>query len=188
MSDALGMATEMKAMKNYAGSRLAPWLGHLMVSRSETARPLLTPGEIMQLPPSDEIVMMSGLHPIRAKKARYYEDRRFQERILAPPALTKPSDCRPDDWSKRPLPPRPTVPPTSTDDTNDAEDPKTADRRQQPELVRDAVERREPLDNEFASDFADELEEDAPRIGRLNDMMQGVARQASLDQGDDLGL
>jgi type IV secretion system protein VirD4 len=76
VSDALGTATEMKAMKNYAGSRLSPWLGHLMVSRSETARPLLTPGEIMQLPPADEIVMVSGLHPIRAKKARYYEDAR----------------------------------------------------------------------------------------------------------------
>jgi hypothetical protein len=50
VSDALGTATEMKAMKNYAGSRLSPWLGHLMVSRSETARPLLTPGEVMQLP------------------------------------------------------------------------------------------------------------------------------------------
>jgi hypothetical protein len=51
VSDALGTATEMKAMKNYAGHRLSPWLGHLMVSRSETARQLLTPGEIMQLPP-----------------------------------------------------------------------------------------------------------------------------------------
>nr|GAJ37826.1 type IV secretory pathway, VirD4 components [Bradyrhizobium sp. DOA9] len=28
-----GMATEMKVMKNHAGSRLAPWLDHLMVSR-----------------------------------------------------------------------------------------------------------------------------------------------------------
>ena len=45
-----------------------------MVSRQETARPLLTPGEVMQLPPADEIVMVSGCHPIRAKKARYYED------------------------------------------------------------------------------------------------------------------
>jgi type IV secretion system protein VirD4 len=45
VSDALGMATELRAMKNYAGSRLSPWLGHLMVSRQETARPLLTPGE-----------------------------------------------------------------------------------------------------------------------------------------------
>ena len=40
VSDALGTATEMRAMKNYAGHRLSPWLGHLMVSRSETARPL----------------------------------------------------------------------------------------------------------------------------------------------------
>ena len=44
VSDALGMATELRAMKNYAGHRLSPWLGHLMVSRQETARPLLTPG------------------------------------------------------------------------------------------------------------------------------------------------
>ncbi len=68
VSDALGTATEMKAMKNYAGHRLSPWLGQLMVSRSETARQLLTPGEIMQLPPSDEIVMIAGNPPIRAKK------------------------------------------------------------------------------------------------------------------------
>ena len=61
----------LRAMKNYAGHRLSPWLGHLMVSRQETARPLLTPGEVMQLPPADEIVMVSGIHPIRAKKARY---------------------------------------------------------------------------------------------------------------------
>ena len=83
VSDALGTATEMKAMRNYAGHRLAPWLGHLMVSRSETARQLLTPGEIMQLPADDEIVMVAGSSPIRAKKARYYLDRRFLERVIA---------------------------------------------------------------------------------------------------------
>ena len=27
LSDALGTATEMRAMKNYAGHRLSPWLG-----------------------------------------------------------------------------------------------------------------------------------------------------------------
>lgn len=86
ISEALGTATEMRAMKNYAGHRLSPWLGHLMVSRSETARPLLTPGEIMQLPPSDEIVMVAGLPPIRARKARYYEDSRLVCRVLVPPA------------------------------------------------------------------------------------------------------
>ena len=72
-------------MKNYAGHRLSPWLGHLMVSRQETARPLLTPGEVMQLPHDDELVLVSGCHPIRAKKARYYEDRQLQSRILPPP-------------------------------------------------------------------------------------------------------
>src|SRR3546814_10655630 len=35
VSDGLGTATEMRAMKNYAGHRLSPWLGHLMVSRSD---------------------------------------------------------------------------------------------------------------------------------------------------------
>lgn len=51
VSAALGTATEKKAMKNYAGHRLAAWLDHIMVSRSETARPPLTAGEVMHLPP-----------------------------------------------------------------------------------------------------------------------------------------
>src|SRR5258708_2964468 len=88
VSDALGTATEIRDAKNYAGHRLSPWLGHLMVTRQETARPLLTPGEVMQLPPDDELVLISGCHPIRAKKARYYEDRQLQARIVPPPTLS----------------------------------------------------------------------------------------------------
>ena len=100
VSDALGTATEMRAMKNYAGHRLNPWLGHLMVSRQETARPLLTPGEVMQLPPMDEIVMVAGTPPIRAKKVRYYEDRRFTERVLPPPNPAGAGrSSRTDGWS-----------------------------------------------------------------------------------------
>ena len=87
ISDALGTATEQRSMRNYAGHRLAPWLAHVMVSRQETARPLLTPGEVMQLPPADELVLVSGLAPIRAQKLRYYEDRNFQARVAAPPEL-----------------------------------------------------------------------------------------------------
>ncbi|MBV9565756.1 MAG: conjugal transfer protein TraG, partial [Bradyrhizobium sp.] len=82
VSDALGTATEMRAMRNYAGHRLSPWLGHLMVSRQETARALLTPGEVMQLPAHEEIVMLAGAAPIRAMKARYYADARLMDRIL----------------------------------------------------------------------------------------------------------
>ena len=99
ISDALGTATEMRAMKNYAGHRLSPWLGHLMVSRTETARALLTPGEVMQLPPDQEIVMVAGVAPIRASKARYYMDPRFMARILPPPAALESGESRPDDWS-----------------------------------------------------------------------------------------
>jgi len=104
ISDALGTATELRAQRNYAGHRLAPWLSHVMVSRQETARPLLTPGEVMQLPPTDELVLVSGLAPIRARKLRYYEDRNFTERVLRAPVLSeggyrdKPA-LRSDDWS-----------------------------------------------------------------------------------------
>ncbi|MGH1557447.1 conjugal transfer protein TraG [Caulobacter segnis] len=86
ISDSLGTATEMRAMKNYAGHRLSPWLGHLMVSRQETARPLLTPGEVMQLPADEAIVQVSGVAPIRAKKARYYLDRELAGRVAEPPS------------------------------------------------------------------------------------------------------
>ena len=101
ISDALGTATEMRAMKNYAGHRLSPWLGHLMVSRSETARALLTPGEVMQLPPDDEIVMAAGIAPIRARKARYFVDPRFTARVIDPPQPKPAKDGKPavDDWS-----------------------------------------------------------------------------------------
>jgi type IV secretion system protein VirD4 len=104
ISDSLGTATELRAQRNYAGHRLAPWLGHLMVSRQETARPLLTPGEVMQLPPNEEVVMVSGHPPIRAAKLRYYEDRNFTHRVMAPPILAagtyadRPA-ARSDDWS-----------------------------------------------------------------------------------------
>src|SRR5438034_2049162 len=101
VSDALGIATELRAMKNYAGHRLSPWLGHLMISRQETARPLLTAGEVMQLPPNDELVLVSGVPPIRASKARYFEDPRLTERVLPPPnssSLDRDGRAATDDW------------------------------------------------------------------------------------------
>ena len=75
-----------------------------MVSRQETARPLLTPGEVMQLPSDEALVLVSGLPPIKAKKLRYYEDESFKSRILPPPVLTAGTyaDCPPQsphDWA-----------------------------------------------------------------------------------------
>ncbi len=84
VSDALGTTTELRSQKNYTGHRLAPWLSHMMVSRQETQRALITPGEVMQLAASDEIVMVSGAPPAHAQKLRYFKDRNFTKRVLSP--------------------------------------------------------------------------------------------------------
>jgi type IV secretion system protein VirD4 len=204
VSDALGTATEMRAMRNYAGNRLSPWLGHLMVSRQETARPLLTPGEIMQLPPDDEIVMMSGTYPIRAKKARYFEDGRLAERVLPPPkpgAIAATADQKPDDWTMLPLPQKAADTPGTTEPAarnsdvkatpEDKDDPANAGIRREPELPKhEDIEPSKPaLISEFAFEDADEEPDDETvRLAGLRRQMGGLARQASLDPADDLGL
>lgn len=190
VSDALGTATEMRAMKNYAGHRLSPWLGHLMVSRQETARPLLTPGEVMQLPPSDELVLVSGIHPILAKKARYYEDRRLQERILPPPSLgdlvKKLSTARCNDWSA--LPPVALDAKPATGGSSD-EDPDNSGIRREPTLPE--YEAIAPETLQLADPFAilvDEADDEPIRANMLRQAMRTVARQAALDPGDGLDL
>jgi type IV secretion system protein VirD4 len=189
VSDALGTATEMKAMKNYAGSRLAPWLGHIMVSRSETARPLLTPGEVMQLPATDEIVMVAGVHPIRARKARYFEDRRFAERILPPPNLsTGTTRSAPDGWSALPAP---TPSATEPDEIDKAEDAANGGLRREPELPEHVAIVKETAGPQPSEEFAmvdDEPEDNARQARALRQQMRGVARQASLDPGDGMEL
>ena len=105
ISEALGTKTELRAQKNYTGHRLAPWLSHMMVSRQETQRPLMTQGEIMQLPQDDAIIMLAGMPPVRGKKLRYYQDRNFTPRIMPPPErlLEAPSE-RPGNEIKSPDP------------------------------------------------------------------------------------
>ena len=188
VSDALGTATEMRAMKNYAGSRLSPWLGHLMVSRQETARPLLTPGEVMQLPPDDELVLISGCPPIRAKKARYFEDPEMQARILPPPALTNPKTPPTDerlpiphggDWAGAVVTPA----------ASDTEDPANAGIRREPELPEHEEIVPEPPKPVHEFEPADEEPDDEVQRQRIMQRTFGtVARQVSLDPGDDMQM
>jgi type IV secretion system protein VirD4 len=190
VSDALGTATEIRAMKNYAGNRLSPWLGHLMVSRQETARPLLTPGEVMQLPPTDEIVMVAGTPPVRAKKARYFEDVRFTERILPEPTMAGlNTNPRPDDWTALPLPP-----PIETEDEEATgaktdDDPVGAGHKQEPALDPvQTVETKLPLDNEFEPEPQRGDDEYADQVRRSDRLLQRAARQAALDRGDGMSI
>lgn len=189
VSDSLGTATEMRDSTNYAGHRLAPWLGHLMVSRQETARPLLTPGEIMQLPPADEIVMVAGTPPIRAKKARYFEDGRFQERILPPPELPSAPATKPatDDWTSRVIvaADRPV-----TSVASGAEgDPDNAGIRREPELPEheEIVPPPTPPAQEFDI-LDDEPDVDAAKARALRSRMRMIARQASMNPDDGIEL
>ena len=189
VSDALGTATELRAMKNYAGHRLSPWLGHLMVSRQETARPLLTAGEVMQLPPDDELVLVSGCHPIRAKKARYYENRELKARILPPPELSRrdvmataagsSSPSRAADWAGAVV-----APPASATD-----DPANAGIRREPELPKHEEIAPEPAKavREFERS-EEESDDDAQRLRAFQRNAPTVARQVSLDPADDMGL
>ncbi|MFB2552743.1 conjugal transfer protein TraG [Ensifer soli] len=191
VSDALGTATEMRDSTNYAGHRLSPWLGHLMVSRQETARPLLTPGEVMQLPPADELLLVAGVPPIRAKKARYYEDGRFRERLLPPPKLEAAKGvAKPpaDDWSALAIPAASAgVAPGNAGSTNT--DPANAGIRREPELPEH--EEIAPPDHAPVGEFDildDEPDVDAAKARSLRQQVTSVARQASMDPADGIEL
>jgi len=190
VSDALGTATELRDSTNYAGHRLAPWLGHLMVSRQETSRPLLTPGEIMQLPPTDEIVMVAGTPPIRATKARYFEDSRFQERILTPPdpvaAPLAPSPSA-DDWSGRVVAAESRSAPAAADGNEG--DPANAGIRREPELPSQEEVVAPPPSPEQEFEFLDdEPDIDAAKARAMRQRMRMVARQVAMNPDDGIDL
>ena len=193
ISETLGTATELRAQRNYAGHRLAPWLGHLMVSRQETARPLLTPGEVMQLPTEEAVVMVSSVAPIKAKKLRYYADANFKNRVLPPPVLAAGQyadapPARPDDWSGLSIPAVSTVRAAglSGDGTGTADD---GGPRRQPELSEVSEYSPEPL---LAGHDLTLLDDDddlpLPLPGQLDPAMQRTARLASLDPNDGIDL
>ena len=188
VSDALGTATETRTMKNYAGHRLSPWLGHLMVSRQETSRPLLTSGEVMQLSPSEAIVMVSGLHPVRARKVRYYEDPQLQRRI-SKPSRTGPvtTVAHLDDWSGRmPISPSARLLAALK---HKVRDPNGGIRRE-PEMPQheDVVIKAPLAENEFDA-VPDEGDTDALQAATAqNRSVQGLARSVSLDPDDKMGL
>jgi type IV secretion system protein VirD4 len=180
LSDALGTTTELRAMKNYAGHRLSPWLGHLMVSRQETARALLTPGEIMQLPPDDEIVLVSGAPPIRAKKVRHFRDPELQARVIPPPKkvrLPAVSATPSDDWSGRAPVTAPTV--------NEEEELSTADpgpTRQRARKIRkkEKARSRRKQTHRFV-DFKD-ADDDTQQARRMQEEVQPFTRTAAIDR------
>src|SRR5262245_1825749 len=168
-----------------------------MVSRQETARPLLTAGEVMQLPPCDELVLVSGIAPIRAHKARYYEDIRLKRRILKPPALTRASVAtsgnrqaqQADDWTTL-RPPKPAVAVAATSVAGAlADDPANGGIRREPALPEhEAIVSEQPKPSPEFALLEDEPDDDPIRAKALNQNFRAIARQAALDPDDGLGL
>jgi type IV secretion system protein VirD4 len=102
----------------------------------------------MQLPASDELVLVSGLAPIRAQKLRYYEDRTFRARAIPAPGLSNgPYHDRPkqrsNDWGR--LVRKPDLRPTRDAEAEAVDDDGGLQQQRLPGLAEEApVVRDEP--------------------------------------------
>jgi type IV secretion system protein VirD4 len=181
ISDTLGTATEMRAMANYAGHRLSPWLGHLMVSRQETARQLLTPGEVMQLPAHEAVILVAGAPPIRATKIRYYADPRLAARVCVLDAETGvPRSATGDDWKEVSTPTTPGISKSSSQLDEGG-------LKRQPEL--DGAEEISTEPDDHGADVVADAEGDEMQQGQeLQRRFTGTARQVAMDRDDGIPL
>jgi type IV secretion system protein VirD4 len=141
----------------------------------------------MQLPPHEEIVMVSGHAPVRAQKLRYFDDQNFQGRMVPPPVLDsgtyldRPAS-RPDDWSQLSLPTC-AQSPVSTIQASDVDDGglhRHPDIAEVPDDERVTVDDLLMLDESVSPESRDSVE-NARQLRR-------VTRLASLDPSDGLSL
>lgn len=172
ISDALGTKTELRSQKNYTGHRLSPWLSHMMVSRQETQRALMTPGEVMQMPADKEVVMISGVAPILAKKIRYFKDRNFIERVTASASVPGINLRVASDWNDQ-------TAGVSDAQTHEVCVPDEGGRDIQPELILDEVQQGLDVDPDLSPEQDDGI--DPSPLDRTAD----VRRAAALDETDD---
>lgn len=113
------------------------------VSVSEQRRPLLLPQEVKALGSRQALIFYEGLWPIRCKKLRYFEDRRFRARLLPPPVVA----------------PAPAIVPVPTLPATEATDEATGAPASAP-LIREATaEDIERIDSLTLEDFAAPLSE-----------------------------
>lgn len=182
ISEALGTATEERAMRNYAGHRLAPWLGHLMVSKAESARALLTPGEIMSLPPDQAIVMLAGMAPILARKAQYFKDKRLVRRVLPPPRPGRFEGAE-NGWTNRPPLVAAAALQPARQTLSDGEGP-------DPRALSPTLDPSAPAPDVDEFEFDDLPLEDlaAVEARRLDRRLAATARQAAMDPDDGVEL
>lgn len=165
-----GPKTETRAQTNLSGSRLSLWLGQKSVSSQETARPLLTHGEILQLPKDDALIFVSSTPPIMAKKFSYLNNKLFSDRVL-PEIILKPyADLYEDvpirtlsPWASLPEIPKPVI-------------KKERKRRQKNKsediFQEDEVPMLDVIEEEYMENFGEELSDSLPQedmVSTVND-------------------
>jgi type IV secretion system protein VirD4 len=71
------------------------------VSESEHVRPLMTPGDVRQIPYDQQLILINGTKPIRTKKFVYYEREQLKAFVQPPPDQAQHLDVPPrwrDEW------------------------------------------------------------------------------------------
>jgi type IV secretion system protein VirD4 len=144
----------------------------------------------MQLPSSDELVLVSGIHPIRAKRARHYEEWQLRARILSPPLLAdlvkEPPKAHRDDWSA--LLPVVVDQNPATDGRSDGDSDNAGIRREPALPAHEAIAPESPTAADPFAILMDEADNEPVQANMLRQRMRTVARQAALDPGDGLKL
>jgi type IV secretion system protein VirD4 len=141
----------------------------------------------MQLPPEDEIILVSGAPPIRAQKVRYFRDVQLKARIQTPPNIegSMPSGhSNTDDWSALP----PIAPPEKSAKGKCAEDNDGGIRREPEIPEHEDVSPELPLASEEFAALDDEPDDEAQRAKAMQTRFRTVARQAALDPDDGIEL
>jgi type IV secretion system protein VirD4 len=141
----------------------------------------------MQLSPNEAIVMVSGVHPVRASKVRYYEDTQLKRRVLNPSRANPVAlVARADDWSGRTqiLPSVELLAKVK----RRPRDPNGGIRRE-PELPQhEDVAIKAPLaENEFDA-APDDSDAEVVQARALSRSMQGIARSVTIDPHDPMDI
>jgi type IV secretion system protein VirD4 len=107
ISELLGKTTVDEKRVSFSSDYQAMVKSSQNESYNHVGRPLLTPGEIMQLPFEEELILRAGKRPVRARKVLYFQEEHFQRRAdMEPPASTVPpgtfADSSPNPWTHEP--------------------------------------------------------------------------------------
>ena len=134
------------------------------------------------------VVMLDSVEPV---KARYFEDKRFTERVLPPPDPTKTSrTTRKDAWTEL----KPQAPDAAllAEIQKAEQDAANSGLRREPELPDHVAIVKETTDpnpaDEFKAFLDDEPEDAARQRQALRRQMSGIARQVAMDPNDNMDL